>query len=1047
MKTILLFAFLSFASAIMVVPHDRNMTNLGTLEVNYTENIESIPLAHARVHTNADTHDDYSKYKHKPHLAVIENEKPKSSRKLLISISKLFRRSPPPPPRPAPAPAPRPAPAPAPRAAPAPAPRAAPAPAPRPAPAPAPKPAPAPAPRPAPAPAPRPAPAPAPKPAPAPAPKPAPKIVIRVAPKPAPAPAPKPAPKIAARVVPKIARKPTPLKNIVKNGVSLVKKTASIIVPALKSVAPKVNGIKIYGNYCGPNYCGGQKFKGAEGPKCQWGVQAKNSLDACCKIHDHCCGFSDTRNKQCNKEILSCVKNAKCSDVGCEIAKTAMKLTFTAIENKVCGSALGSKKSTTGVSSNPSPKSVVKAATRSASAPLIVVNKYSVVDSKLSAKSKKLAKKFESEFAKWVVTTEGQDAIKFCQSLGISNKQDIFNGCIEDMRVTKSKSIAEESALSTEEFLTKEAANPSKRYCVASGDPHITNYDGELFHVQEPGIYTIARTPDAVFEIQEKMRKNGALKPGVPSCITNALVHYKQINIEVDVANYGKILVNGKEVDLPEDFTLTFGGVKVRYGKQVIEWKGTSMQPASLKVTTPNGFSVVISGGYCGVLETNVPTAFFGKMQGICGNADGVKDTKDYSNPNNAVMNVNRGARNWEMGGYNGPNSPLSKWQLAWKPHGSECYFSKECENGVQTRKVIVVTKPAPPKPAVVTPSVRVTTTTTTTPAVIITPTTSVRVVSTQPKSEDKLSAKSSRSSRSSSSSRSSRSSRGSRSACKPQVFPTTSHTTIKSQVDELSKDTQQKMDALFSKFNTMLNEMSTKQKQQLDGDKKILDSTEQKGNSVYDKYKKEFTATSRVLEKMSSLNTTLQKHLRTIREESDYLARLKIFKPKFLASLDNVKSHVSIIKNDVHSTIVEGGDKNSLLDLLNDVRSSTEKSAALLAKAFMDHYDKYNTQLQKDTENYHKDETTMDSLKVDYRVEKTKRDNSLAEYTDIVKIIKQLKDVRAISEKDEKLFSDLIQKVESVFKAQEKSAIKLSTANTQCAADVLKAHLAGNRV
>jgi hypothetical protein len=54
---------------------------------------------------------------------------------------------------------------------------------------------------------------------------------------------------------------------------------------------------------------------------------------------------------------------------------------------------------------------------------------------------------------------------------------------------------------------------------------------------------------------------------------------------------------------------------------------------------------------------------------------------------------------------------------------------------------------------------------------------------------------------------------------------------------------------------------------------------------------------------------------------------------------------------------------------------------------------------------------------------------------------------VRAISEKDEKLFSDLIQKVESVFKAQEKSAIKLSTANTQCAADVLKAHLAGNRV
>jgi len=283
--------------------------------------------------------------------------------------------------------------------------------------------------------------------------------------------------------------------------------------------------------------------------------------------------------------------------------------------------------------------------------------------------------------------------------------------------------------------------------------------------------------------------------------------------------------------------------------------------------------------------------------------------------------------------------------------------------------------------------------------------------------------------------------------ACKPDVYPPTSHATIKSQVDVLSKDAQQKMDALFSKFNTMVNEMSAKQKQQVAGDKKTLDSTEQKGNSVYDKYKKDFVASSRLLEKITSLNTTLQRHLRTIREESDYLARLKIFKPKFLTSLDNVKSHVSVIKNDVHSTIVEGGDKNGLIALLNDVRSSTEKSAALLAKAFMDHYDKYNTQLQKDTDKYYKDETTMGRLKVDYSIEKTKRDKSLAEYNDIIKIIKQLKETHAISEKDEKLFSDLIQKVESVFKSQEKSVLKLSTSNTHCAADVLKAHLVRNRV
>ena len=283
--------------------------------------------------------------------------------------------------------------------------------------------------------------------------------------------------------------------------------------------------------------------------------------------------------------------------------------------------------------------------------------------------------------------------------------------------------------------------------------------------------------------------------------------------------------------------------------------------------------------------------------------------------------------------------------------------------------------------------------------------------------------------------------------ACKPEVFPPTSHETIKSQVDELSKDAQQKMDALFTKFNTILTDMSTKQKDQLHADKKALNNTEQKGNSVYDKYKKEVIAASSLLDKMNSLNATLIAHLKIISIESEYLARLKIFKPKFLTSLDNVKSHVSVIKNDVHSTIVEGSDKNGLIALLNDVRSSTEKSAALLAKAFMDHYDKYNTQLQKDTDKYYKDETTMSNLKVDYSIEKTKREKSLAEYNDIIKIVKQLKETHAISEKDEKLFSELIQKVESVFKSQEKSVIKLSTSNTQCAADVLNAHMSVNGV
>ena len=670
--------------------------------------------------------------------------------------------------------------------------------------------------------------------------------------------------------------------------------------------------------------------------------------------------------------------------------------------------------------------------------PSSVVNKYSSVDSNLSTKTKELAKKFEDAFASWVVTTEGQEAIKFCQSLGIENKRDIYNGCIEDMRVTKSNSIAKESAIAAEEFLSKEAENPNKRFCVASGDPHVNNYDGVLFHVQEPGIYTVARTPDNVFEIQEKMHKNGNNKPGVPSCMTGAVVHYKQMNIEVDVTNFAKVIVNGKEMDLPEDLTLTFGGVQIRYGKQVVEWKGATMQPAGLKVTTPTGFSVVISGGYCGVLETNVPTSFFGKMQGICGNADGAKNSADFMNPNGEIMNVNYGAKNWEMTGYNGHDSPISKWQLSWKPHGAECYFTKDCEDGVQTRKVIPAPAPAPIPAPVVVDSVK------------STPSTVVVVGSATTSSSSTSSGSSSGSGSSSSSSSSSHSDhrRDHHEVCKPEVLPHTSTKTIEKQVAEISDTTRSKMSELYSKFKKMIDDIKQKQKEEADKDEKVLKDTELKSSESYKSYSFVFKNSEKILEQINVLNVSLHKHHSVLAQESEYLARLKKFKPKFLYSLDNIKSHVGGIKNDIHATIVDGEDKKGLLSILDDVKASTDKSATLLAKAFLDHYDKYNKQVSADTEKYEDELKKLGFMSSNYKSTIKESKTLWKEYSDIIEIAKNLKTNMKWSKEDEKSFDTLMVRIAEAFESQSnKNNAKLSTPNTQCAADVLKAHIDHKRV
>jgi hypothetical protein len=127
------------------------------------------------------------------------------------------------------------------------------------------------------------------------------------------------------------------LKKAGKKAGSKVKDALKKAGAKLKTGLKKLVPTKLYGNYCGPNYCGGKHFKGAEGPNCQWGVASKDELDECCKAHDRCCGTESMRSTNCNKEILACAKKAKCSGTGCVLAKAAVKTAFTIGKNKVCG--------------------------------------------------------------------------------------------------------------------------------------------------------------------------------------------------------------------------------------------------------------------------------------------------------------------------------------------------------------------------------------------------------------------------------------------------------------------------------------------------------------------------------------------------------------------------------------------------------------------------------------------------------------------------------------------------------------------------------------
>ena len=344
----------------------------------------------------------------------------------------------------------------------------------------------------------------------------------------------------------------------------------------------------------------------------------------------------------------------------------------------------------------------------------------------LTANAIKVANKRDEEFNNWVVSDAGKEAVKFCRSLGIENKKDIFEGCLTDMLMTNDKNIAKE-AIIIEDVKnnikcvgqTCNKVPTTSKVCVGSGDPHFINYDGEVFHIQEPGIFTLTRSVDKNFEVQEKMRRNGNVNAyGAVSCMTGVAIKYKNVIVEIDLTDYSHITINSKKQLLPEDFELVIGGIKIKYGKQLFEWKDKGVTTKALKIKIPNNFEVMVAEGYCGTVSIKAPQQELGKVSGICGNADGVRDSNDYKNPAGELVNVNRGKPGWENGN-GGPSFPLAKWQLEWKAMGNMCLFSKDCEKAPapkpkahapapKPKAPIPAPKPAPipaPKPKALTPA------------------------------------------------------------------------------------------------------------------------------------------------------------------------------------------------------------------------------------------------------------------------------------------------------------------------------------------------------
>jgi hypothetical protein len=686
----------------------------------------------------------------------------------------------------------------------------------------------------------------------------------------------------------------------------------------------------------------------------------------------------------------------------------------------------------------------------------------------------------EKKLDTWLSTDLGKNAVKFCMSLGILNKPSIYNGCLEDMMIIKDQKVAKESALSAEEVLSSDHPGTNRRFCQASGDPHCTNYDGSFFHIQEPGIYTIAKTDG--FEVQEKMKKNGDNKVGVPSCMIGAIVKVGSIIVEIDVANYKKVLVNGESVDIPENLAMNFGGVQVKYGRQTIEWKGEKAVATGMKVTAKNGFMAMIAGGYCGILEVNVPMSYYGKMQGICGNADGNKNADDFKDVNGKTMDVNYGAKSWEMSGYGGPTSPLSKWQLAWKPKGTSCYFAKECDQDLITAKPVVITltnKPAnAATPVVSAPTVASTTKTPTTdtpvanapnvaeatkPVTVTTkpPTVAIPVVSAPTVTESssssaskhsaftssaskpsastssasKPSASTSSASTSSASTSSIASSPSAVSVTKPSVeSSTTASSQTASSISSSIKNDEKKIKQLFhdvkgthgfsseklqdlkNNILKMISDENKSKEKELSEFQKTILFSKQDLEKINKKYDEKVKEYIALNESITKLEKTMNEHYKQMLSDAKYLLLLDKIKPNFLNTLTSFNEQVRTIKNTIQVNIIEGDDKALMLRIMFKMNEKTTNYTSILSNEFINHYNKYKKRAGLDKSEYDNEYNQIKILKTKYEAQKKLRDSYLIEYKNAMAVFVKMQENYNMGADEIKSFKQIAVFIEKIF-------------------------------
>ena len=275
--------------------------------------------------------------------------------------------------------------------------------------------------------------------------------------------------------------------------------------------------------------------------------------------------------------------------------------------------------------------------------------------------------------------------------------------------------------------------------------------------------------------------------------------------------------------------------------------------------------------------------------------------------------------------------------------------------------------------------------------------------------------------------------------------------------IHKFHKDTQSKMHDLKSKIEQLLKQNADKQHDELTHSEKNYKDSKADADSVslkYDLYAKRLGA---LKSDIVLANGTFISHYNAMMSDNAYLLKLQLFKPSFIATLENLKITLAGLESGVKGLIgLKPDEKVELSRLMFKLRNSTYATTDDVAHDFLQFLEKHKSVLTADTSKTDAAKKKLDGLQQDYVDASKLSKAAYEEYLKFARIVAELKLQFAATASETELFDQLMHRVAAML--QSGSSLSSSSkctassfihddARKSCAVDLLKSHSHNNLV